>query len=402
MTGKLAIDVAFDGRRIRVLPKLPPYANPESLVAAQVRVRGTVAASFNATLRQLTSVNVYVPTSDDFIVEKPESHSPVDQPILPLGEIARYRPDVNKGGRVHVRGVLTLQRPGLDLFIQDATGGLHLESIQGERFVIGDVIEAVGFLDIAGYRPVVEDARCWRIGVGSAMQLHAVPFTEIRDGLHGSELVTLSGRLVGRTARPVRRDRARFVAERTICTIQNSDFTFTVECEHDARNGALGRLELGSLVEVTGIASVEAGDDGQMKILTLLLRTPEDVQVVEGPSWFTVQRLLVGLGVLFIVFLGVAGWSVTVSKKNAMLRFLVAEREKSATGSPARPRRARATRSKTHRRAWRERRASASNRRYGLRRNHYFRRSRGCYGVEYAGRKNVWLESSGCARAPGF
>jgi signal transduction histidine kinase len=328
-TRKLAVDVSFSGHRVHVFPKLPPNISPETLVAARVRVRGTVGASFNATLRQLTSINVYVPRTEDFVVEQPEVSPPFEQPILPLGEIARYRPDVNHGGRIHVRGVVTFYRRGLDLFIQDDTGGLHLETTQPLRIAVGDTIEAVGFLDIAGYRPVLEDARCRQLEISPvAIAAREVPFAALREGQHGSELVRLRGQLVGRTIRPVHRDHAGFVGVRTICTIQNADLTFAVECEHNPENNLLGAIPLGSTVAVTGVASGETGDDGQLRTLTLLQRAPEDMQVLAGPSWFTAQRLAVGLVALLLLSLAVIGWSVTVSKKNAMLSFLVADREK--------------------------------------------------------------------------
>jgi signal transduction histidine kinase len=328
-TQKLALDVSFGGHRVRVFPKLPPHLNPESLVAATVRVRGTVAASFNATLRQLTSINVYLPTPDDFIIEQSELRPPFEQPVLPLDQIARYRPDVNRGERIHVRGVITYQRPGLDLYIQDGTGGLHLESIQNYRLAVGDTIEAVGFLDIAGYRPVLADARCRRDEAPPAVVAPVeVPFARLREGQHAGEVILLRGKLVGRTTRPVRRDNAGFVGARTICTIQNADLAFTAECEHDQENTALGSVPLGSLVTSAGVASIETGDDGQLKTLVLLQRTPGDLRVLETPSWFTPPRLLICLGAVLLLSVGAIGWSMTVSKNNAMLSFLVAEREK--------------------------------------------------------------------------
>ncbi|HKB90653.1 MAG TPA: sensor histidine kinase, partial [Opitutaceae bacterium] len=119
-----------------------------------------------------------------------------------------------------------------------------------------------------------------------------------------------------------------FAGTRTICTIQNANLTFTAECEHNAEDTVLSSIALGSVVAITGVSSIETGDDGQLKMLTLLQRTPGDLHVLETPSWFTPQRLLVGLAVLFALSIGAIGWSLTVSKKNAMLSFLVVEREK--------------------------------------------------------------------------
>jgi signal transduction histidine kinase len=326
---KLAVDVALDGQRVHVFPKLPPEINPESLVGATVRVRGTVAASFNAARHQITAINVYVPALDDFAVETAEARPPFEQPVLPLGEIARYRPDASRGDRLHVRGIVTFFRPGVDLYLQDGSGALHLECAQAIRLTPGDTVEAAGFLNLAAHQPVLEDARCRRVSeTPVALPAPAVPFAELRQGLHSGELVQLGGRLVGRTDRPVRRDNPPQAGVRTICTIQNADLTFTTECEHNAENTAFAAVPLGSTVTVTGIAAIDAGDDGQLRTLTLLQRSADDLHVLETPSWFTAQRLVIGFVGLLLVSAAIIGWSATVSKKHAMLTFLVAEREK--------------------------------------------------------------------------
>jgi signal transduction histidine kinase len=326
---KLAVDVSLGGQRLHVFPKLPPDLNPESLVAASVRVRGTVAASFNVALHQLTAINVYVPTPDDFVVERTEPRPPFEQPLLPLGDIARYRPDLNRGERLHVRGIVTFHRPGVDLYLQDDTGGLHLECTQAIRLAPGDPVEATGFLNIVAHRPVLEDARLRRLNeTPVALAPLAVPFAQLRTGAHARELVRLGGRLIGRAALPVYRENPAFAGVRTICTIQNADFTFTAECEHNAENAVLGAVALGSTVTATGIATLETGDDGQLRTLTLLQRTPDDLRVIESPSWFTPQRLALCIVAVLLLAGATIAWSATVSKKTAMLTFLLAEREK--------------------------------------------------------------------------
>src|SRR5882724_6269509 len=84
--------------------------------------RRKAAASFNAALRRLVSVVLFVPLSSDFIIERTEPMDPFQEPVLPLNAIAQYRKDFLPGKRVHVKGVVTLQRPGEDLFLEDNTG----------------------------------------------------------------------------------------------------------------------------------------------------------------------------------------------------------------------------------------------------------------------------------------
>ncbi|SDR67793.1 histidine kinase [Opitutus sp. GAS368] len=329
-TRKLLVEVSLGAYRIRVFPKLPPQINPESLIAAKVTVRGTAATSFNAALRQLTAVNLYVPTAEDFVVEQREPHPPFEQPVVKLGDIARYRPNVSLGERLHVSGTVTLQRVGQDFYIQDDTGGLHLESQQNTPLLApGDVVEAVGFLELINFQPVLKDA-VFRRGQETALPLRgrAVPYEELRNGQHPAELIVLRGKLLDRSLRPVRRDGASFAGQRVTCTIQTPDLTFTAECEEATDNLRLAAVPLGSLVELHGIATFETGDDGKLKALNLLLPEASSLVVLETPSWFTAERLLVGLAIVCVLLAGLAAWSLSIAKKNAMLGILIAERQR--------------------------------------------------------------------------
>ncbi len=326
---KTMVEVSIGGYRVRVYPKLPPQLNPRSLVAAKVRIRGTAGTTFNAARRQLTAVSIMVPRVEDFIVEEPEQHPPFELPILPVDDLAKFRTSANLGERLHVKGVMTFRRPGLDLFIQDETGGLHLESRQPIELPLGRLIEAVGFLEIVNYQPVLRDAVLRDLGEApEPVKPRAVPMAELREGLHGAELITLRGTLLDRTVRPVRRDDASFVGFRTTCTIRNSEQSFTAEFEGAHESPAIAAAPLGSVVEVSGVAAFETGDDGIPKSVSLLLPDAKSFRVLQSPSWLTSERLLIGFAIVCVLLAAVIGWLLTVSKKNAMLSFLITEREK--------------------------------------------------------------------------
>ena len=328
-TQKTMIEVSVGGYRVRVFPKLPGDVNPRSLVAAKVRVRGTATSAFNYARRQLTAVNIMVPTADEFIVEEPEQHPPFALPFLAIDDLAKFRTSANLGERLHVKGMLTFQRPGLDLFLQDETGGLRLESRSPVVLPLGKLVEAVGFLEIVDYQPVLRDAVYNEIdGPPVAVKPKAVPMAEIRDGLHGGELVALQGRLIDRSTRTVRREDAGFAGHRTVCTIRHDELSFTAELEGAQESAALDAIPLGSLVELTGIAALTTAEDGKLKGLTLMLPDAASVRVLEQPSPLTPERLLIGLAVLVVLLAAAAAWLLTVSRKNAMLKFLVEEREK--------------------------------------------------------------------------
>jgi signal transduction histidine kinase len=326
---KTMVEVSIGGYRVRVFPKLPASINPRTLVASKVRVRGTASTAFNAARRQLTAVNLMVPRAEDFIVEEPEPHPPFEHAPLPIDDLAKFRTTTNVGERVHVQGIVTLQRPGLDLFIQDETGGLHVESRQPILLPVGRSIEAAGFLEIVNYQPMLRDAVVREIGNDIApVPPRSVPLSELREGLHGGEMITLRGTLLDRSVRRIRREDMSFVGLRTICTIRGDEQSFTAEYEGPAESTLISNTPIGSVVELNGVASFETGDDGKPKAVSLLLPTAHSITLIKSPSWLTSERLLIGLGVLCVLFAGVVGWLLTVSQKNAMLNFLISEREK--------------------------------------------------------------------------
>ena len=326
---KTMVEVSIGGYRVRVFPKLPPRLNPRSLIAAKVRVRGTAATSFNAARRQLTAVNIMVPTADDFVVEEPEQQSPFDQPFVPLDDIARYRSNATLGERIHIKGTLTFQRPGLDFFLQDETGGLHVETRSTVALELGRTVEAVGFLEFVNYQPVLRDAVFNEFpGPSREIPGEAVPFAELREGLHGSEVIVLRGTLVDSSVRPVVRETTGFSGVRTVCTIRSGDQSFIAELEDSRENQRLASIPVGSTVEATGVAYFETGDTGKPNSISLLLPGSENLRVLTTPSWFTAERLLIGFAAVSILLAAMAVWLLTVSKKNAMLHFLVGERER--------------------------------------------------------------------------
>src|SRR5438067_5288063 len=88
---RLIVYMVSGGYRFRVYAPSSAAKDPQKLVAAQVRVRGTAAEAHNRLLRQLIAVDLYVPGLADFIVEKHESADPFQQPVVPLNILAQYR-----------------------------------------------------------------------------------------------------------------------------------------------------------------------------------------------------------------------------------------------------------------------------------------------------------------------
>ena len=326
---RLVVEMVSGGYRFRAYAPVPEGKDPQSLVAAQVLVRGTAAEAHNRSLRQLVAVELYVPNLDDFVVQKPETANPLEERVVPLDNLAQYRRDNSLNRRMHVRGTVTLQRLGDTLFVQDATGGLQIQSRQLTPFSPGQVVEAVGFLSFDQYLPILQDA----IFRGNpeprvAVTPKLVSIEALQDGLHHADCVSVTGKLINRTVTQGSGQGAGLAGIRTTLVLQNSNVIFAAEAEGPQGESSLAAIPLGSTVQVNGICLTEIDNEGKVKSFRVLIGSPGEVQVLAKPSWLTTKRLLIILGLVSSVSILGVGWTVLLSRKNAVLNFAIHAREK--------------------------------------------------------------------------
>jgi signal transduction histidine kinase len=330
---RVLIELAVAGYRLQVEAHIAEALRPESLVAARVRVRATAAAHYIATLRHLTSVALYAPREEDFTVLATEQMNPFAEPVIPINAVAQYRHGHRAEQRVHIRGAVTLQRPGVDLFLQDNSGGIRVESAQRGSFALGDQVEAAGFLEYENHLPLLRDATFRRAaGPNHPVAPRHVPFEEITRGEHHGDFITLRGRILDRSKRPYTLPDGTTLGEVTTWLVQSPEITFTVEHVGRADNPAFAAIPIGSVVDFDGVCVctieiVTNGTSGKLTSLRLLLPSPDHLHLIERPSWFTPQRLLIGLAILTAVLFLVVGWLLTMAKKNAALRGVVRQLE---------------------------------------------------------------------------
>jgi len=327
----VGIELVSGGFRLRAYLPIPTNTDPQSLVGAKVILRGTAAAAFNAPLRHILTVTLYIPQLADFIVQKPAPANPFDEPLTPLDGIAQYRQNSSPASQIHVKGVVTYQRKGEDLFLQDATGGLQVKCKLAESFSPGELVEAVGFPAVENYLPVLEDANVRKTD-GPRIILPPQPVTvaELQKGLHHASFITLQGRLIDRLVKGIGQTANRPIIQTTM-VLQNSNFVFVAEKDTVEQNSFLTAIPIGSLVEVSGICLLDMSDDGKINSVHLLLPASHYVNILQKPGWLTPHHLLVSLAVLFAVLLVALSWSLMVSKKNSILKSLVCEKEAAQT-----------------------------------------------------------------------
>src|SRR6266704_3877195 len=145
----LAVELASGGYRFRAFAPSSTNVDANSLVGATVRVRGTAAASFNAPLRQMLTMAMFVPRESDFIVDQLPDTSISEAPFAPLRRIAQYHRGASPGTRIRVKGAVTFQRRADDL---------QVKTRDTNSFAPGEMIEAIGFPGVERFVPVLRDA----------------------------------------------------------------------------------------------------------------------------------------------------------------------------------------------------------------------------------------------------
>jgi signal transduction histidine kinase len=325
---RLGVQLVAGGYRFRAYSPIPPGINPQTLVGARVRVRGTAGVSFNPLLRHFLTIVIYAPSVSDFSVEEPAVANPFQDPLIPLNGIAQYHNGPSASGRIHVKGVVAFQRTREDLFLQDATGGLQVKSEEAAAFSPGDVIEAVGFPGVQNFLPVLEDAVFRKTSEPKvAVMPSLVSEAELQAGLHNARFITLQGKLLNRLTKGVKSPVNGLTSPRTVLVLQNGNLVFTAEREGVAEESDLTSLPIGSTVQVSGICLLQSAEDGKTKSIQLLVPSQSNIRILSKPGWLTPQHFLMVLAGAFVVIVISSTWIVMVLRRNSALRLLIHERE---------------------------------------------------------------------------
>jgi signal transduction histidine kinase len=327
-SSRFQVELASGGYFINAFGPIPTGVDLQSLVGAEVTIKGTAATSFNAPLRHLIDVDVYVPFSRDFVVEKQPDPNPFGKPLTSINSIGQYHRGRPPGYRVHVRGVVTYQRKGEDVFIQDDTGGLEITSSQIISLAPGDVIDAVGFPGVRKFLPVLEDAVLRKTDKPRVvLQPKKTSIAELLEGLHHADFISLEGKLLDRLVEDAPSPNGGPDVTKTTLVLQNSNLLFTAEAETARPDPLLKSIPIGSTLKVIGICLLQSDEHGKIESFQMLLPAPSDVGIITKPSWLTAQHLMIILGIALLIIIVTASWIIMVSKRNVALRQLMHERE---------------------------------------------------------------------------
>src|SRR6202046_3539817 len=148
-------------------------------------VRGFALATASVVLVHVLGGNVWAQTP-----AKP-------LPILTHAEqIRRLSPEqAALGYPVRVRGVITMDAPAPDFFIQDATAGIYVEGSVSPKYahLLGRLVEVEGVTGPGRFAPVIREQRLRVLGQGALPKAQLFPFSELADGRQDSQWARVRG-----------------------------------------------------------------------------------------------------------------------------------------------------------------------------------------------------------------
>jgi signal transduction histidine kinase len=296
------IEIATGGGRLLVYAKQLPVARDQELLDSSVRVSGVCSTKFNHQ-RQLFAIRLMVPRPDDLKIQTPATRDPFAAPSRPIGSLLQFTPQETYGHRVKVAGTVIYFEPGSAVFLQNGKHGVEIQTQETDPLELGDHAEALGFVSQGEYTPLLQDAVYRRIFGGPPMVPARLTTDEALKGDYDCRLIQVCARLVDRTQH----------GEEQFLILQEGSFIFQASLKGKDGVAPFALLANDSRVAVTGVCRIEpgeweAGENWRAKSFSLLLRTPQDVELLQAPPWWTLKRVMWMAGALGLAALVAFGW----------------------------------------------------------------------------------------------
>jgi signal transduction histidine kinase len=290
---------------------------PPNLVGATVKIRG-VFNSASPEKQQAAAMRLLFLTIKDLRTLEAAT-PPFDLPTLGISSL---KSEESLPTRAHVSGIVTLAVPHKGCFLQGDGGALWVDS-SADTLRAGDRADVVGFPARRGSAVALEDV------VSKADQhpgLPDAPMITPEQALRGD----FDARLVRMEALVLEVSR---LSEGPTLVLQSGERVFLARVAGPVTGGTLDTFRQDSWVRLTGVCvhnrlpdadSPTAPAAGNPVSFHLLLNSPEAVDVIHAPGWWTLGRVVLVGSVLAVVTITAFAWvallRLRVARQTSLIR----------------------------------------------------------------------------------
>jgi signal transduction histidine kinase len=298
------------GGKITVALHDIPSAALSQYVEALVRIRGCLFASWSGVTRQVRNDEVRFYNAQIAV----EESAPADLFAVPAkraAELLFFDSQASALRRVKVSGQIVHQGE-TEFYMMDGTAGLRFIPKKTVSLKPGDLVEVVGFPNLAGPSPVLREAVVRSTGSAGLPPPKKLAAQTLFDSRHDATRVRVEGIFLGASA------------DQQTLELQSDlrRFLVRLQSRHD------GKIPVGSRLELTGVYS---GHGRAIDSFELLVNSSADIRVLARPSWWTLRRLLVVVaalaGVLVVALVWIRLLHHKVQVRTAQLQKEIRERE---------------------------------------------------------------------------
>jgi signal transduction histidine kinase len=273
------------------------FENLEHYEDAVVRLRGCLFVAWNAAAHQLEVGHIRMHV-DSIMVDQPALADEFSAPAKRAAELTLFDPQASAFQRVKVSGQI-LHMKGRDYFMMDGTNGVRFTLRRAVELHTGDQAEVVGYPELSGAAPLLGRAVARKTGHASLPEPRNLSADDLPSAIYDSIRVRIEGWLVSSRATSTNR----------VLEIQAGSWRFLARVNVKKVSPPLPRI--GSRLALVGVYVAQGGnralgDDAAP--FDLLVHSPADIEVLSQPSWWTLQRLLVTVGVLTCVLTVMVLW----------------------------------------------------------------------------------------------
>jgi diguanylate cyclase (GGDEF)-like protein len=278
------------------------------LLDAQVEITGVVSGKFDSK-SQLTGILLEVPSLSDVKIVKRPAAKVESLPVTPMDQILKGYSVYDRSQRVRIHGTITYYESGSAVVLQQGAKSLWVSTLNELPMHVGDLADATGFPDARDGSLALTHAEVEDRGVAAPIAPLPVNWTELASGADAFDLVSVEGRVV-MSVRQADRDEYVMVADGHLFSaiFHHPDDDSGVPLE------PMKQIAPGTLVRITGVSMVYYGSDPFVGpvAFNLLLRSPDDMKMIAGPSFLSIPNLI--FTVIFLLMVvgaaGVRGWTL--------------------------------------------------------------------------------------------